>query len=63
MVGKQGQEWISLPLASHKEDPSAIVLNQIRANMMNKIFKRKKMEGVVVGVIWSVEHPMVVQEG
>ena len=63
MVVKEGQDWISLPLAPQREDPSAIVLNQISAKRVAKIFKKKELKGGFVGVIWRVELPIVDQEG
>lgn len=63
MAVQQGQEWISLPLASHKQDTLGIVLNQINVKMVTKMFEKNEVKGVFIGVIWSVEQPTMVQVG
>ena len=39
VVVQQGQEWISLPLASLDEDQSAHHVNQISAKQMSRLLK------------------------
>ena len=63
VVVKQGQEWVLLPLAKSKRSEDTVHLaNQISANQVKKLLKKKETAGAFLGFIRQVNEETTVMD-